>query len=110
MTALTACWRSIFAGQIANTELLTSYSFRRVSTTLASAVGVPWELRLALGAWQGDIALAQRASQGSLMPARYSDNRCDIQAITKLACQMVLQDMKDGLQYVAGGPAHVGED
>ena len=95
MSAITAAWRSVFSATVSNAELLTSYSFRRVATTLASALHLPWELRLALGAWQGDVSASSARTGGvSLMPARYADNRCDVQAITKLACQMVMQDLQ----------------
>ena len=96
MSAITAGWRSVFTEVVSNAELLTSYSFRRVATTLASAVHLPWELRLALGAWQGDVTSAPQpqAQRISLMPARYADNRDAIQAITKLSCQLVMQDLQ----------------
>jgi hypothetical protein len=49
-SSMIAAWRCCF--DVNSPELITSYTVRRVSPKIANAISLPWELRLALGAWQ----------------------------------------------------------
>ena len=88
--AMIAAWRSSFS--VLDPELSTSYSFRRVSPTVANAIALPWELRLALGAWQESPG-GPKAEVVSLMPVRYADNRDSIQCLVKLALRLGWQGL-----------------
>jgi hypothetical protein len=96
-SAMIAAWRSSFS--VLNPELITSYSFRRVSPTVANAIALPWELRLALGAWQESPG-GPKAEVVSLMPVRYADNRDSIQCLVKLA---LLRGWQGLLEATSGG-------
>ncbi|CAE8610803.1 unnamed protein product [Polarella glacialis] len=89
-SAMIAAWRSSFS--VLNPELITSYPFRRVSPTVANAIALPWELRLALGAWQESPG-GPKAEVVSLMPVRYADNRDSIQCLVKLALRLGWQGL-----------------
>ncbi|CAE8626510.1 unnamed protein product [Polarella glacialis] len=88
--AMIAAWRSSFS--VLNPELITSYSFRRVSPTVANPISLPWELRLALGAWQESPG-GPRAEHVNLMPVRYADNRDSVQCLCTLALRLGWQKL-----------------
>ena len=63
--------REVFVGQIEQPDLLTSYSWRRVSTTVGHLLNWPATQLASLGDWQNKKDLPEEAS----MPLHYSGVR-----------------------------------
>ena len=73
MRSMVEVLRDVMSPYIDDTEILSSYSLRRVGPTWCDTVGLPWEERLAMGDWKAPSS--GKGDKDNLLPARYSTSR-----------------------------------
>ena len=80
------------AHAVTNVEVVTSYSFRRASATMAGAWEAPWQARMALGAWKEAVRESKDNTFHSLMPSRYDGCKDESESYVKCLHVSMLEE------------------
>ena len=92
MRSMVEVLRDVMSPYIEDTEILSSYSLRRVGPTWCDTVGLPWEERLAMGDWKAPNS--GKGDKDNLLPARYSTSRHAASERVKLMMNFSFEELK----------------